>query len=91
MSWDLFGTIDRTLRIKWIRHLCQDAPWNTVPVALFKPEFASDMTSFTPSRPRTFNDRRNAILKPSFFRVADVETDHFPRASAATPAATTIA
>jgi hypothetical protein len=37
ISWDPFGTIESTLRMKWTRHLCQLAPWNTVPIAFFKP------------------------------------------------------
>ena len=36
------------------------------------------MTNFTPSRPRTFSARRNGVQNPSFFRVSDVETEHFP-------------
>jgi hypothetical protein len=63
--------------MKCTRHLCQDASWNTVPIAFFNPECASDMTSFTPSRPRTFNDLRNAVQKLSFFRVSHVEAEHF--------------
>ena len=35
------------------------------------------MTDCTPLRPRTFNDRRNAVQNPSFFRVSDVEADYF--------------
>ena len=36
------------------------------------------MTSFTPSSPRTFSERRKLVQNPSFFRVSDVETEHFP-------------
>jgi hypothetical protein len=35
---------------------CQVEPWNTVLIALFNPVWASEMTSFTPSRPRGFSD-----------------------------------
>jgi len=37
MSWDPFGITARTLRMKCTRHRCQPAPWNTVPMAFFKP------------------------------------------------------
>jgi hypothetical protein len=37
ISWDPFGTTARTLRMKWTRHLCQPAPWNTVAMAFFNP------------------------------------------------------
>ena len=85
MSWLPFGTTECTLRMKWTRQRCQAAPWNTVPIAFFKPECASDMTSFTPSRPRTFNDLRNAVQNPSFFRVSDVEADHFAASGGGDP------
>ena len=35
-------------------------------MAFFSPVWASEMTSFTPSRPRVFNDRRKPVQKPSF-------------------------
>jgi hypothetical protein len=91
ISCDPFGTTARTLRMKCTRQRCQPAPWNTVPMAFFSPVCASDITSFTPSRPRVFNDRRNAVQKPSFSLSPTSKPSTSRRPSAATPTATTMA
>ncbi len=44
------------------RHLCQVAP-STWAMASFRPSWASEITSFTPFRPRRLSERRKSIQK----------------------------
>ena len=43
-----------------MRHRCQDAPGSAEPIAATSPGWASEMTSWTPDRPRATSPRRNA-------------------------------
>ena len=51
MSLDPFGTTERSLRMKCIRHLCHAAPWNTVPMAFFKPSVGVGHDELHPVEP----------------------------------------
>ncbi|ETZ39107.1 hypothetical protein L839_4537 [Mycobacterium avium MAV_120809_2495] len=61
ISAEPLGTWASTLRRKCTRHRCQAAPISTASMALRSPAWASEMTSWTPARPRDFNDRKNAV------------------------------
>lgn len=49
------------MRMKWVRHRCQDAPSSTAAMAFFSPSWASLMTSLMPCKPRATRPRRNAV------------------------------
>lgn len=38
-------------RMRWTAHLCHTAPWNTSAIALFRPSWASETTSWMPMAP----------------------------------------
>jgi hypothetical protein len=46
-----------------VGHLCQEAPTSTAATALFKPRWASLVTSLTPQSPRATNERKKALQK----------------------------
>jgi len=46
------GTRAIRFRMKWTRQRCQAAPLRTVPIACFRPSWASEMTNRTPLSPR---------------------------------------
>ena len=50
--------------MKWTRHLCQVA-WNILVTAALMPSWASEITSFTPAKPRRLSLRRNSSQKVS--------------------------
>jgi len=54
-----WGTRPRAFRTKWTRQRCQLAPWSTAAIELFKPWWASLMTTWTPARPLATRLRRN--------------------------------
>ena len=64
--------------MKWTRYPCQLAYWNKNPIAFFNPVWAPEITRVSSSSPRTFNEVRNVVQDLSFFRVSDVEAEHFP-------------
>jgi hypothetical protein len=86
-----FGTTKYMLGMKCTPHFCRLASWNTVPIAFFNPEWGSEMTSFTPSKPQTFSDRKNAVQNPSFSVSPTSKLSTSQRPSAATPATPSIA
>ena len=55
----LFGTRVRRFVMKWVRHLCQLAPVNTVAIASLSPRCASEITNSIPSKPLADRDHRN--------------------------------
>ena len=50
--------------MKWTRQRCQVA-LRILAIAAFRPSWASEMTSFTPRRPRRASLRRKAVQKGS--------------------------
>jgi hypothetical protein len=62
-SCEPLGTTESTLRMKCSRRRCQDAPWNTVPIVFFDPEWVSDISSFTLPSPRVLIDRDDDRLR----------------------------
>jgi hypothetical protein len=80
-----------SLQAQWVRQRCQLAPSRTAPMACLRPVCASEMTSWTPPRPRAFSERRNAVQKApsSESPTAKPSTSRCP--SAATPVAMTTA
>ena len=50
--------------MKWTRHLCQEA-LSTLATAALMPSWPSEMTSFTPLKPRRVSFLRNAVQKVS--------------------------
>src|SRR5437764_10221073 len=72
LCWPL-GTYDSALRIQCTRQPCQEEP-KTRRTAAFSPSCASEMTSFTPRRPRRARLLRKVDQKVSFART-DVQTD----------------
>lgn len=75
----------------WTRHRCHAAPWNTVSIAAISPVCASEMTSFTPPRPRALSERRKLVQNGcnSVSPTSKPRTSRRP--SSATPIATTTA
>jgi hypothetical protein len=63
----------------------------TAAIAAFRPVWASEMTSWTPPRPRAFSDRRNAVQNApsSESPTSNPRTSRLP--SAVTPVAITTA
>jgi hypothetical protein len=57
------GTLASTLRRKWTRQRCHEAPAMTAAMACLWPVWASDTTSWTPVSPRALSERRNAVQK----------------------------
>ena len=85
------GTTASTLRMKWTRQRCQLEPMNTALMAALSPVWASEMTSWTPARPRAFSERRNAVQNaPSSVSPTSMPSTS-RRPSAVTPTATTTA
>ena len=78
ISCEPFPTTARMLRMRWTRQRCQLAPRNTVPMAFFSPVLASEMTNFTPSSPRVFNNRKKPAQKPHSHRSRRRDKEHFP-------------
>ena len=62
---------------------CHDAPCNALRAAAFKPSWASEITSFTPARPRRFREE----LGPErlLLRVASGETEDLTVAAGSDP------
>jgi hypothetical protein len=54
----------RTLRMKWTRQRCQEA-CSTLATAFFSPTCASEITSFTPLKPRRASERRKSVQNVS--------------------------
>src|SRR5713226_3312930 len=66
--------------MKWTRQRCQVAP-STLATAAFSPSWASEVTSFTPRRPRRASERRNSTqpfdkLRRLGLAVADRHAEH---------------
>ena len=66
-------------RRKWTVQRCQRQP-NTLAMAVLRPVWASEMTSWTPSSPRARSDRRNARQNALGLGLADVQADHLAAA-----------
>jgi hypothetical protein len=62
ISAEPLGTWASTLRRKCTRHLCQLAPIRIASIAARSPEWASEITSATPARPRDFSDTIASML-----------------------------
>jgi hypothetical protein len=63
--WAAFGIRERALRMKCTLQRCHAAPTRTFPMALFKPRWASLVTSLTLGRPRATRERKNDVQKAS--------------------------
>ena len=50
--------------MKCTRHRCHDEP-STFAAAAFSPSWASEITSFTPRKPRRVNERRKSLQNVS--------------------------
>jgi len=67
--------------MKWTRHRCQVA-LKTLATDALMPSWESEITSFTPRRPRRARLRRNSVQKTSASKVADRHAEHFATAVA---------
>ena len=77
--------------MKWTRHRCHAAPSSTEAIAAFRPVWASEMTSWTPARPRAFSPRRNAVQNAPSSLSPTSKPSTSRRPSAVTPVAITTA
>ena len=78
MSWEPFGTTERALRMKWTRHRCQDAPWNTVPIAFFKPSVSVAHDQLHPVEAAHFQRAEERGPEPFVFGISHVEAEDLP-------------